>query len=147
MSRPDAVAGVVVAAVVAGLLLAPRYAEAYAISLLINILMYVALATAWALFSGPTRYVSLAASAFFGTGAYAVAVLGEPYGYGVAVAAAVGCGGALALLVGLATLRRRGIYFVIFTFGLAELRYEWRELPPGLDVAEVFPDERGSSSR
>ena len=38
---------------------------------------YAVLATAWALFSGPTRYVSLATVAFFGIGAYAVAVLAE----------------------------------------------------------------------
>ena len=38
---------------------------------------FTVLATAWALFSGPTRYVSLATVAFFGIGAYTVAVLGE----------------------------------------------------------------------
>ena len=35
------------------------------------------LATAWALFSGPTRYISLATAAFFGIGAYTMAVLWE----------------------------------------------------------------------
>ena len=40
-------------------------------------LNYTVLATAWALFSGPTRYVSLATVAFFGIGAYTVAVLAE----------------------------------------------------------------------
>lgn len=90
-------------------------------SLLINILMYTALATAWSLFSGPTRYVSLATAAFFGLGAYTMAFLGEvlplPLVYPVAALA----GGAVAAVVGLSTLRLSGVYFVIFTFGLAEL--------------------------
>ena len=41
------------------------------------LLNYTVLATAWALFSGPTRYISLATVAFFGIGAYTVGVLGE----------------------------------------------------------------------
>ena len=80
------------------------------------------LATAWALFSGPTRYISLATVAFFGIGAYTMAVLSEalPLAARHRIAAAL-IGVAVALVVGLATLRLRGIYFVIFTFGLAEL--------------------------
>ncbi len=79
------------------------------------------LATAWALFSGPTRYISLATVAFFGIGAYTVGVLGEmlPWPLVLAIAALIGV--AVALVVGLSTLRLSGIYFVIFTFGLAEL--------------------------
>ena len=57
------------------------FANAYWLSLAINILTYIALATGWAFFSGPTRYVSLAASAFFGIGAYSVAVLAPDYSY------------------------------------------------------------------
>ncbi len=47
-------------------------------------------------------------------------MLGEQ-GYLLALAAAVIVGAVLALIVGAATLRLRGMYFVIFTFGLAEL--------------------------
>ena len=96
-------------------------ADAYWLLLAINILTYVALATAWAFFSGPTRYVSLAASAFYGLGAYCVAVLASDYSYPVALIAAVGFSVVLSALVGLATLRLSGMYFVIFTFGLASL--------------------------
>ena len=87
----------------------------------ISLLSYTVLATAWALFSGPTRYISLATVAFFGIGAYTVGVLGEalPWPLVLAVAAAIGV--AVALVVGLSTLRLSGMYFVIFTFGLAEL--------------------------
>jgi branched-subunit amino acid ABC-type transport system permease component len=109
------------AIVLALLLLAPAFVNAYWLSLLVNILMYVALATGWAFFCGPTRYVSLAASAFFGLGAYAVAVLAPDYSYPLALAAALGIASVLSAFVGLATLRLSGMYFVIFTFGLATL--------------------------
>jgi len=99
----------------------PWFASGYYLAFGISALSYIVLATAWALFSGPTRYVSLATAAFFGIGAYTVAVLGEklPWPLVLAVAALLGVG--VALVVGLSTLRLAGIYFVIFTFGLAEL--------------------------
>ncbi len=105
----------------AALLVVPHFANAYWLSLLINILTYVALATGWAFFSGPTRYVSLAASAFFGVGAYSVATIAPDYSYGVAVLAGVAASIVLSAFIGLATLRLSGMYFVIFTFGLATL--------------------------
>lgn len=100
---------------------APYVLDAYGLGLMIGMAGYATLATAWALFSGPTRYVSLATVAFFGVGAYTVAGLGESLPYPVVLAAALAIGLALALLVGLATLRLAGVYFVVFTFGLAEL--------------------------
>jgi branched-chain amino acid transport system permease protein len=75
----------------------------------------------WAIFSGPTKYLSLASAAFFGVGIYAAALLGKS----LPLLAFVGVGAmasfVLAFLVGLLTLRLRGVYFTIFTFGLAEL--------------------------
>ncbi len=103
------------------LLAVPLFVGPYWISLGVNILTFVALATGWAFFSGPTRYVSLAASAFYGIGAYAVAVLATDYSYPVALLAGAGISAVLAAFVGLATLRLSGMYFVIFTFGLASL--------------------------
>ena len=99
----------------------PLVASGYHLALGISVLSYTVLATAWALFSGPTRYISLATAAFFGIGAYTVAVLGEKLPWPLVLAAAAAIGVALALVVGLSTLRLAGIYFVIFTFGLAEL--------------------------
>ena len=93
----------------------------YGLGLLIGAVTYVTLASAWALFSGHTRYISLATVAFYGTGAYTVAVLNEVLPYWAVLAVAALIGGAMALVVGLATLRLAGVYFVIFTFGLAEL--------------------------
>jgi branched-chain amino acid transport system permease protein len=99
----------------------PVVADGYYLSLGITMLTFVVLATAWALFSGPTRYISLATAAFYGIGAYTNAILWEklPQAGVVAVAALIAV--AVAAIVGLSTLRLRGMYFVIFTFGLAEL--------------------------
>ncbi len=109
------------ALIVAALATVPLYADGYYLSLALSLLNYTVLATAWAMFSGPTRYVSLATVAFFGIGAYTVAVLGEvlPWPLVLVVAALVGT--AVALAVGLSTLRLSGVHFVVFTFGLAEL--------------------------
>lgn len=110
-------------AAIAVILLAglPFVADGYGLSLAINILNYAVLATAWALFSGPTRYVSLATVAFFGIGAYTVAVFGELLAWPLVLLIALGVGLLVALIVGLSTLRLSGVYFVVFTFGLAEL--------------------------
>lgn len=106
----------------AGLALLPRWlTDEYYLSLMISILMYCVLATAWALFSGPTRYISLATVAFFGMGAYVTAVFGESLPWAAVLGIAAGVGLVMALIVGLSTLRLSGVYFVIFSFGLAEL--------------------------
>lgn len=97
------------------------FQSAYFISYSINVLQYGVLATAWTLFSGPTRYISLATTAFFGIGAYTVAVLSETLPWFAVLGVAGLIGIVLALVVGLSTLRLSGVHFVIFTFGLAEL--------------------------
>jgi branched-chain amino acid transport system permease protein len=99
----------------------PLLRHGYLLSLGVSIAMYTVLATSWALFSGPTHYISLATAAFYGIGAYVVAggIGALPY---PALLALAGLAGALvAALVGVATLRLSGVYFVIFTLGLAEL--------------------------
>ena len=111
-------AGAALAAIAA---LLPLFDQGYYLSLSVNILLYAALCTAWTLFSGPTSYVSLATAAFFGLGTYSVALWVDllPFPLLVLIAAFVSAG--LAGLVGMATLRLSGVYFVIFTLGLAEL--------------------------
>jgi branched-chain amino acid transport system permease protein len=109
------------AALIALLAFVPTVASGYQLALAISLLYLTVLATAWALFSGPTHYISLATVAFFGIGAYTVAVLGEKLPWPVVLAVAGLIGIAVALVVGLSTLRLSGIYFVIFTFGLSEL--------------------------
>ena len=118
MKHASALAGLAVLVLLA---FVPSFAGPYPLGLMIGILGYGVLATAWAMFSGPTRYISLATVAFFGLGAYTVAVLADLLPYPLVLLAAAGVGLVVALVVGLATLRLAGIYFVIFTFGLTEL--------------------------
>ena len=118
--RP-AVSALACALLVAGLAALPLFVGGYGQGVLVGLMNAVVLASAWALFSGPTRYVSLATVAFFGIGAYTVAVLTETMPFGAILAVAGAIGVSVALLVGLATLRLAGVYFVIFSFGLAEL--------------------------
>jgi branched-chain amino acid transport system permease protein len=113
------------------LALAPLVASTYFVSLSIVIYANVALATAWAFFSGTTRYISLATAAFFGIGIYALAIAHVYVSVPVALAIAALVGFLVALVVGLATLRLRGVYFVVFTFGLTELVHQvlnWWEI-------------------
>ncbi|KGG86509.1 MULTISPECIES: branched-chain amino acid ABC transporter permease [Comamonas] len=120
--RKEILIWAVSAAALLGLALLPRWlTDEYYLSLMISILMYCVLATAWALFSGPTRYISLATVAFFGMGAYVTAVFGESLPWAAVLGIAAGVGLIMALIVGLSTLRLSGVYFVIFSFGLAEL--------------------------
>jgi branched-chain amino acid transport system permease protein len=99
----------------------PLYGSVYSVILVTAIFMYVVLTMSWVLFSGPTGYISLATAAFFGIGIYTSATLGKAFPL-----PAVICFGALAsfcfaFFVGAITLRLRGIYFSIFTFGLVLL--------------------------
>jgi branched-chain amino acid transport system permease protein len=107
--------------VVMALAALPLFANAYYLALGISFFYFTVLATAWAMFSGPTRYISLATVAFFGIGAYTVAIAADHMSYPLVLVVAALVGTVIALIVGLSTLRLSGIYFVIFTFGLAEL--------------------------
>lgn len=145
MSRREAMAWGAGALTLALLATVPQWMHNdYYLSLLISVLMYSVLASAWALFSGPTRYVSLATVAFFGAGAYTTAVFGEALPWAAVLLIALGVGVAMALVVGLATLRLSGVYFVIFSFGLAELVKQlvtWYEVNITKDLGRyVFVD-------
>lgn len=99
----------------------PLIASDFLLSLALSCLMYVALATSWAMFSGATGYISLGSAAFFGLGAYvsawSLAVL--PWPLVIAAGALLAAG--FAALAGSAILHLRGTYFAVLTFGLAEL--------------------------
>jgi branched-chain amino acid transport system permease protein len=73
------------------------------------------------MFSAPTGYISLATAAFFGAGIYITALLGEYLPLPLLMLAGGAAGFVLAFIVGAITLRLRGVYFTIFTFGLVEL--------------------------
>ena len=99
----------------------PLYVQPYLVILLSSIFMYVVITLSWTIFSGPTRYISLASAAFFGIGVYSSAILGEVFPLPVVIVIGGLVSFILALFIGLLTLRLRGMYFIIFTFGISEL--------------------------
>ncbi len=103
------------------LLTLPAWAAGYYLSLAISLVSGIALATAWAMFSGPSRYLSLASAAFFGVGAYTPYLSAGDWPWILLVCAGAGAGAVLAAGVGAVSLRLRGPYFAILTFGLSQL--------------------------
>jgi branched-chain amino acid transport system permease protein len=109
----------------AGLAALPLYGSLYVSILMTSIVMYVIVTVSWVLFSGTSGYMSLASAAFFGVGIYTSALLLPNTGAALPLPVVILLAGAvsfvMAVLVGFLTLRLKGIYFAIFTFGLVEL--------------------------
>lgn len=99
----------------------PAFASDYAVAIAFNFAMWVALIESWSIISSLAGYISLGHAVFFGIGAYVTVLTsgGWPLAASLVAAAAVPCG--FALLIGAPALRVRGPYFVILTFGIAEL--------------------------
>ena len=58
------------------------FSPAWLVNIGVLTLMYAALATSWNLFSGYTGYITLGQVAFFGLGAYTLAIAFEHFGIG-----------------------------------------------------------------
>lgn len=99
----------------------PAYTSSYTIIMFATIIMYIVMSVSWNLFSGPTGYISLATAAFFGVGVYVSAFLGDYLPLPVLMLIGGIISAVLALIIGAITLRLRGVYFTIFTFGLVLL--------------------------
>ncbi len=113
------------------LMLAPYFLELYYLGILIRLLLWSALAMSWWFFSGVSKYVSLGSAAFVGISLYIVAIFGERFPFPLVILFAGLFCFVIALGIGLATLRLKGIYFAVFTFGLAELfrnLVQWYEI-------------------
>ncbi|MFQ5911583.1 MAG: branched-chain amino acid ABC transporter permease [Nitrospinota bacterium] len=104
-----------------GLVLGSWWFSPYTLSVMVSVLMFVALTSAWSIFSGHTRYLSFATVAFFGMGSYTTAVLGNRLPLPVVILLGGAIASVVALLSGLVVLRLKGPYFAVFTFGMAEL--------------------------
>lgn len=99
----------------------PLYAPGYTPVLMTSFFMYIVLSVSWTLFSSPTGYMSLATAAFFGVGIYTAAILGTDVPLSVFIIVGGLISSIVAILVGALTLRLKGVYFAIFTFGLVML--------------------------
>jgi branched-chain amino acid transport system permease protein len=115
------------------LCLMPIFGWEFGVTLFSNFLVYIILTISWTIFSGITGYISLATSAFYGIGIYASAIFYPAMGNTLPLIVIVLIAGAasfvIAFIVGAITLRLRGIYFAMFTFGLVllvkEVIYYW----------------------
>jgi len=103
------------------LAVAPLFTSPYVVIYLITILMYVILTLSWTMFSGPTNYISLATAALFGVGVYTSAVINDSLPLFLVILISGLVSFLLALSIGILTLRLRGVYFILFTFGVTAL--------------------------
>jgi branched-chain amino acid transport system permease protein len=103
------------------LALVPQMGKPYYVVLINDIMKFAILTVAWVIFSGPTGYISLATAAFYGVGLYTSAILSGKTPFPIVILAAGVLCLVLALGIGALTLRLRGVYFTIFTFGLVQL--------------------------
>lgn len=96
--------------------------DPYYLQILLFVFLYGALGSAWNLVGGYTGQLSLGHAAFFGVGAYTIALLGER---GVSPWLGLLGGGLMAipfaLFIGSVAFRLRGPYFVLGTIALAEI--------------------------
>ncbi len=101
--------------------LVPLMGDPTALSLWTFITMYIVLAQSWNFIGGFTGYPAFGNVAFFGIGAYTVAlILEHGLSYWLGLGLAVVIAALFALFVGLPVLRLRGHYFAIATLGVAE---------------------------
>lgn len=99
----------------------PFIGQDYWIGIGLSFLMWLALTQSWSVLSNMTGYISLGHVVFYGLGSYIVVVTWQDVPLWLSIpAAGVACG-IFAVLIGMPVLRVRGPYFVILTFGLAEL--------------------------
>ena len=112
---------IVLGAAVALATLAPTVLGAYQLTVALNLCMWIALTQSWTILAGLTGYVSLGHVVFYGLGAYITVLTWQTVPLYMSVPLAGLLTGVFALLIGGPVLRVRGPYFVILTFGIAEL--------------------------
>jgi branched-chain amino acid transport system permease protein len=94
-------------------------------ALAVNVLVYGILAVGYNLLFGYTGLLSFGHAAFFGAGAYITGIAIGQFGVPWFAAVLLGIlgGGILALVIGLLSIRTRGIYFSMVTLALSQLVY------------------------
>ncbi|WP_029003831.1 branched-chain amino acid ABC transporter permease [Azorhizobium doebereinerae] len=94
-------------------------------ALAVNVLVYGLLAVGYNLLFGYTGLLSFGHAAFFGAGAYVTGIAIGRFGvpWFAALLLGVAAGAALAFVIGLLSIRTRGIYFSMVTLALSQLVY------------------------
>ncbi|RYF53694.1 MAG: branched-chain amino acid ABC transporter permease, partial [Comamonadaceae bacterium] len=106
-------------------LVAPALGLDFYISFVRRVLIFALAATSLNLVLGYGGMVALGHAAFFGAGAYMVAILGVSGMTSALVGwpIAVGVAALLALITGAISLRTRGVYFIMITLAFAQMIY------------------------
>lgn len=99
----------------------PWFSGDYLVGFGITVLVAIALTQSWSILSSLSGYVSLGHVVFYGLGSYLIVTTWGTLPIPASIPLAAIAAAAFALAVGLPALRVRGPYFVILTFGLAEL--------------------------
>jgi len=112
------------------LLAAALTSNSYFLLIMTLVPIWATVGVSWNIFSGYSGLLSFGHAAFFGIGAYTVAVLFAQYGISpwLGIPLAGVAGGAAGLLIGLPTFRLRGVYFslAMLAYPLAMLYvFEW----------------------
>jgi len=108
---------ILVAAVVLTL---PLYANTYFTKIAINLAILVALASSWNLIGGVAGQLSFGHAAFFGTGAYVLAICADHQIPDVVSFVLGGLAAVVLSLVAYPTFRTKGTYFAIITIAFLE---------------------------
>ncbi len=117
---------VAIAAVLAALLLFPLAGAGFYTDLVTKVMILAIFAMSLDLLVGYTGLVSFGHAAFFGVGAYTLALASPRYeaaSLWLTLPAAVLASGAAACLVGAFVLRVRGVYFIMVTLAFAQMFY------------------------
>jgi branched-chain amino acid transport system permease protein len=95
----------------------------YQLTVLFRVALFAALGLAWNLVGGYAGQLSLGHAAYFGIGAYCLALFHEKLGAPIAVALAIGivAAAAAAAVIGRVAFRLRGPYFALATIAFAEV--------------------------
>jgi branched-chain amino acid transport system permease protein len=123
--RRRVLAAVALAALAALPWLAQMLDQSFYVSFASRVLIFALVATSLNLVVGFGGMISFGHAAFFGAGAYSVAVLAENGVFSALVAwpLAGGIAALLALLIGAISLRTRGVYFIMITLAFAQMAF------------------------
>jgi len=135
---------IAIAVIVLSLLVPVVVRTDYALQLLFRIYLFIALGLAWNLVGGYAGQLSIGHAAYFGAGAYGLALFSGTLGMSPWLAVAMGVVVALvcALVIGGVSFRLRGPYFALSTIAFAEiLRLAAKNVPAltGGDVGVQVP--------
>lgn len=113
--------------------------------IMIEVFVLVILTMSYNLMFGFAGVISFGHALFFGLGGYTMGIIIEESGIAsegigliVGVTGGIALAGVVGFLVGLASLRLRGVYFAIFTLAIAEMGYIWVSRWPFTNAEDGF---------